>query len=58
VEIQRLSGRVWQTVGRATVDASGAFTASVEVIPGSYRARIQVPGRGLVAGASSTLVVP
>jgi stage II sporulation protein D len=58
VEIQRQSGRdSWQTVGRATVNAQGAFTVAVHVPPGSYRARIQAPGRGLVAGTSPTLVV-
>ena len=58
VEIQRLNGRAWQVVARTTVDATGGFTASVDVTPGSYRARVPVPGRGLVAGTSSTLVVP
>jgi stage II sporulation protein D len=58
VEIQRLNGRgVWQTIGRATVNAQGEFAAIVHVPPGSYRARIPTPGRGLVAGMSSTLVV-
>jgi SpoIID/LytB domain protein len=57
VEIQRLNGAVWQVVGRATVDASGGFAAVVDVVPGSYRARVPAPGRGLVAGTSSTLVV-
>jgi hypothetical protein len=31
--------------------------ARLNVIPGSYRARVPAPGRGLVAGTSSTLVV-
>jgi stage II sporulation protein D len=58
VEIQRLNGHgVWQTIGRATVNAQGEFAAIVHVPPGSYRARIPTPGRGLVAGMSSTLVV-
>jgi SpoIID/LytB domain protein len=57
VEIQRLNGQSWLVVGRATVDARGDFTARVDVTPGSYRARIPAPGRGLVAGTSSTLVV-
>jgi stage II sporulation protein D len=58
VEIQRLNGGgSWQTVGRATVDAQGEFVAAVHVPPGSYRARVPAPGRGLVAGASPTLVV-
>jgi stage II sporulation protein D len=58
VEIQRQSGRgSWLTVGRATVNAQGAFAAAIHVPPGSYRARIPAPGRGLVAGTSPTLVV-
>ena len=57
VQIERLTGQSWRVVGRATVDAGGAFTAQVVVTPGSYRARIPAPGRGLVAGTSSTLVV-
>jgi stage II sporulation protein D len=58
VEIQRLNGgAVWRTVGRTTIDARGEFTAAMHVPPGSYRARVPAPGRGLVAGTSSTLVV-
>jgi stage II sporulation protein D len=57
VEIQRLNGRTWGTVGRATVDGRGDFIASIYVPPGSYRALVPAPGRGLVAGTSSTLVV-
>jgi SpoIID/LytB domain protein len=57
VELQRLAGTVWRTVGRATIDAAGDFSAHMRIPPGSYRARIPAPGRGLVAGTSSTLVV-
>jgi stage II sporulation protein D len=57
VEIQRLSGKTWQTVGRASVDGRGDFSARLYVPPGSYRAVVPTPGRGLVAGTSSTLVV-
>jgi stage II sporulation protein D len=57
VEIERLQGQLWQVVGRTTVDAGGAFTARLNVTPGSYRARVPAPGRGLVAGTSVTLVV-
>jgi stage II sporulation protein D len=57
VEIQRLSGRTWQTVGRTTVDGRGDFSARMYVPPGSYRAVVPAPGRGLVGGTSSTLVV-
>ncbi len=58
VEIQRQNGGgAWRTVGRARVDAQGEFLAAIHVPPGSYRARIATPGRGLVAGTSATLVV-
>jgi stage II sporulation protein D len=57
VEIQRLSGRAWGAVGRATVAEDGSFSAAMHVPPGSYRARIPMPGRGLAAGTSATLVV-
>jgi SpoIID/LytB domain protein len=57
VEIQRLNGQAWQVVGRSTVDVNGDFVVRLNVTPGSYRARIPAPGRGLVAGTSSTLVV-
>jgi stage II sporulation protein D len=57
VEIQRLAGETWRTVGRATVVEDGTFSAPVHVPPGSYRARVATPGRGLVAGTSQTLVV-
>jgi stage II sporulation protein D len=57
VEIQRLLGQSWRTVGRGTIDARGEFLILVDVTPGSYRARIAAPGRGLVAGTSATVVV-
>jgi hypothetical protein len=57
VELQRLAGTVWRTVGRATVDPAGAFSTYMRIPPGSYRAHIRAPGRGLVAGTSPTLVV-
>jgi stage II sporulation protein D len=57
VEIQRLAGTVWRTVGRATVDPAGVFSTYMRIPPGSYRAHIPTPGRGLVAGTSPTLVV-
>jgi len=57
VEIQRLNGQTWRTVGRATVAEGGTFTAPMHVPPASYRALVPTPGRGLVAGTSQTLVV-
>ncbi len=57
VEIQRLAGETWRTVARTTVVEDGTFSAPIHVPPGSYRARVPTPGRGLVAGTSQTLVV-
>ena len=57
VEIQRLNGQTWRTVGRATVAEGGSFSAPMHVPAGSYRARVAAPGRGLVTGTSQTLVV-
>jgi hypothetical protein len=57
VEIQRLNGQAWHVVGRASIEAGGEFIARLAVNPGSYRARVPTPGRGLVAGTSPTIVV-
>jgi hypothetical protein len=56
VAIQRFNGSSWRVVARATIDANGAFEASVNLTPGDYRARL-APGRGFVAGVSPTLKV-
>jgi stage II sporulation protein D len=56
VEIQRLDGIVWTPVAQAPVHAQGAFAATFDLVPGTYRARY-APGNGLVAGLSPRLVV-
>ena len=56
VALQRLDGTVWRRVASATVDSAGAFTAALELAPGTYRARI-APGRGLTEGLSPELDV-
>jgi stage II sporulation protein D len=56
VQIQRLDGIVWTDVGEGAVDIQGAFTATLDVVPGTYRARY-APGNGLVAGLSPPQVV-
>jgi stage II sporulation protein D len=56
VALQRFNGSSWKTIARATIDASGAFEAGVNLIPGEYRARL-APGRGFVPGVSPTLRV-
>jgi stage II sporulation protein D len=56
VEIQRLAGTSWRVVARSTLDDRGQFEASVELVAGTYRARV-VPGRGLVPGFSQEVKV-
>jgi stage II sporulation protein D len=56
VDVQRLVGSSWRVVGTTTVDVAGAFEASVQLTPGTYRARV-APGRGLVPGVSPVLRV-
>ena len=50
------AGGTWTTVSTATVTADGAFEASVDLSPGSYRARV-VAGKGFAAGLSPVLTV-
>ena len=56
VAIQRQQGAAWTTVATATVDGAGRFDAQLQLIAGTYRARI-APGHGLVAGVSPVLLV-
>jgi hypothetical protein len=57
VQVQRQgSNGAWTTVSTANVTADGAFEASVNLIPGSYRARV-VAGKGFAAGLSPVLTV-
>jgi SpoIID/LytB domain protein len=54
VEIQRLGGVSWNTVGRTTVNEEGKFEVVLLLEPGTYRARVS-PGRGLVPGTSAAI---
>jgi stage II sporulation protein D len=56
VQIQRLVGKTWTTVTTASVDGAGTFEATLQLQPGSYRARF-APGHGLVAGTTPVLEV-
>lgn len=57
VQVQRQgNGGAWTTVSTANVTADGAFEASVDLTPGSYRARV-VAGKGFAAGLSPVLTV-
>lgn len=56
VVIQRQEGARWVKAATAVLDESGAFEAALELVPGTYRARL-APGRGFAAGISSVLTV-
>ena len=56
VALQRFNGSNWRTFARATIDASGNFEVTVNLVEGEYRARL-APGRGFVPGVSPTLRV-
>jgi inosine/xanthosine triphosphate pyrophosphatase family protein len=47
---------VWTPVGDAVVDDTGSFRAQLQVVPGSYRARVAAT-EGLVEGLSPVLKV-
>jgi stage II sporulation protein D len=56
VSIERLKGSVWTAVADAAVDDTGSFRAQLQVVPGSYRARVAAT-EGLVEGLSPVLKV-
>jgi hypothetical protein len=57
VQIQRQGANgTWTTVAQATPASDGSFQAAVNLVPGTYRARI-APGNGFAAGVSPVLTV-
>jgi stage II sporulation protein D len=57
VSIQRLTGGRWRDVARTQITA-GEFAATLDLAPGSYRARVAA-GRGLASGLSPPVrIVP
>jgi stage II sporulation protein D len=56
VQVQRQAGSVWTTVARTTVGSDGSFRASVNLTPGTYRARV-VAGKGFAVGLSAILQI-
>jgi SpoIID/LytB domain protein len=56
VDVQRLDPNGWTTVVSATTDSSGSFQATLNLQPGSYRARVAA-ARGYATGISKTLTV-
>ena len=56
VQVQRLDSGSWQTVTETTVGSDGSYSATVDLVAGSYRARVTA-GHGFAIGLSDTLVV-
>ncbi len=56
VVVQRQEGARWVQAGSAVLDDRGAFVVALDLVPGTYRARL-APGRGFAAGLSRTLSV-
>jgi hypothetical protein len=57
VQVQRQgAGGTWTTLTTTNVTSDGAFEASVDLRPGTYRARV-IAGKGFAAGLSPVLTV-
>jgi hypothetical protein len=56
VQVQRQVDNGWKTVATTTVTSYGAFTVSLDLTPGTYRARV-IAGKGYAAGISPVLTV-
>jgi hypothetical protein len=51
IEIERQGGGGWAAAGATRTDASGRFDAALDLVPGTYRARIRAQG-GYAGGVS------
>jgi hypothetical protein len=56
VTVERRVGSAWDGVGTTTVRADGSFRAALNVVPGSYRARVGKTGTW-AEGVTPVLVV-
>src|ERR671936_2023504 len=56
VWLQRENGTKWVNVARTSIDSSGSFDVQLQLVDGTYRARV-VPGHGLVPGISPVLQI-
>ena len=56
VQVQRLGVNGWETVAHTTAGSDGSYSATLNLSPGSYRARVTA-GRGFAIGLSETLTV-
>jgi SpoIID/LytB domain protein len=54
VEIQRQGGGRWASAGAARTDGSGSFDAALNLVPGTYRARIEARS-GFARGISDPI---
>jgi hypothetical protein len=52
---QKQADGSWLTASSTTTDAASGFAFTGELAPGTYRVRA-VPGRGVIAGVSASLV--
>jgi stage II sporulation protein D len=56
VQVQRQGSNGWETVAHTTVGSDGTYYVTLNLTPGSYRARVTA-GRGFAVGLSDTLTV-
>ncbi len=56
VRIERQRGSGWTSVDEVIADGSGAFRAEIDLVSGTYRARVAAAG-GYVEGISPVLAV-
>ena len=56
VQVQRLAAGGWQTVAHTTIGSDGTYAATVDLSPGSYRARV-IAARGFAVGISKIVTV-
>jgi hypothetical protein len=56
VQLQQQAGTAWTTLSSSVTDATGAWSFSGALLPGTYRVRC-APGHGLAPGFSTSFVV-
>jgi stage II sporulation protein D len=56
VQVQRLGQSRWATAARTRIVSDGSFTVRIDLVPGTYRARV-VAGKGYATGISKVLKV-
>jgi hypothetical protein len=56
VHVERLKGSSWIHVAETIGDEAGAFRVELELVPGTYRARVSAAA-GLAEGVSPVLTV-